>query len=445
MIIEGKCFTVVGAGRSGVAAANVLARRGGDVVLVEANPDAQRPDGLDPRVAFEPGTNRVRPADIAVLSPGIAEVSPVRGQIAVAASETIGEVELFHRLCPAPILAITGTDGKSTVTTMLGAICEASGRPTFVGGNLGNPLCEGLDALTPEHVVVAEISCFQLTTCHQFRPRVAVVTNIAEDHTDYHGSFEGYQAAKRRIWMNMGPADTLIVNADDPYIAQWKLPDAPRVQRFSVGGRPAEARLEGGLLRLLVDGEIVDLMRRDELNLLGLHNVANALAAASAAVAFGIDPQVARRALLAYQPLPHRMALVGSFGGVRWIDDSKATNPNAASAALRAVEGDLVLLAGGSSKDTDFSEFGALVRDKTRAAVLFGQTRHQLAAAIGDEHPLAVVETLGEAVAMAQTIAKPGDTVLLSPACASFDQFKSYAHRGDVFAGLVRALMTPDN
>ncbi|TNF29309.1 MAG: UDP-N-acetylmuramoyl-L-alanine--D-glutamate ligase [Deltaproteobacteria bacterium] len=440
MTVEGVRFTVVGAGRSGLAASNALASRGGDVRLVEARPDAERPAGLDARVAFEAGTNAPRPGDIAVLSPGVPEVSPVRAEIAAVAAEVIGEVELFYRLSPAPILAITGTDGKSTTTTMLGAIAAAANPSTFVGGNLGNPLCEGLDELTASSLVIAEISCFQLTTCVDFRPRVAIVTNIAEDHLNYHGSFAAYQAAKQRVWAEMTGEDTLILNADDPYIAAWERPEAPRIRTFSLTNPDADAYYDGETLWVVRGGRPEALMRRDELALLGRHNVANALAAGLAADAWGIPLATAREALMAYAPLPHRLAPVATIDGVRWVNDSKATNANAAAAGIRAIEAPLILLAGGSEKDADFTGFGALVRERTRAAILFGQTRHRLAEAIGDTHRTIVVETLDEAVAEARALAEPGDTVLLGPACASYDQFQSYGHRGEVFTAMVQAM-----
>jgi len=438
--VEGVSFTVVGAGRSGLAASNALAKRGGDVRLVEARPEAERPEALDGRVAFEAGTNAPRPGDVAVLSPGVPEVSPVRAEVAAVAAEVIGEVELFYRLSPAPVLAITGTDGKSTTTTMLGAIAARSNPSTFVGGNLGNPLCEGLDGLTRGSLVIAEISCFQLTTCVDFRPRVAIVTNIAEDHVNYHGSFAAYQAAKRRVWAKMTGEDTLILNADDPYIAAWERPEAPRIRTFSLGNPDADAYLADGSLWIVRDGRPEALMRRDELPLLGGHNVANALAAALAADAWGIPLATSREALMAYAPLPHRLAPIATVDGVRWVNDSKATNANAAAAGIKAIDAPLILLAGGSDKEADFTAFGALIRERTRAAILFGQTRHALADAIGDSHPRIVVETLDEAVREARALAKPGDTVLLGPACASFDQFKSYGHRGDVFTALVHAM-----
>ena len=446
--VEGRRFSVVGAGKSGLAAANLLARHGGDVLLVEQRTDASRPESLDQRVAFRAGDNEIRAGDVAVLSPGIPEVSPLRAEMASRAAEVIGEIELFYRLLPRsiPVLAITGTDGKSTVTTMLGDIIAASGRPTFVGGNLGNPLCDDLDRLGRDHAVVAEVSCFQLTTCRDFRPQVACVTNIAPDHTDYHGSFAAYQAAKRLIWRAMTEDDVLVVNGDDPHIAGWTLPTRPLIRTFSLVSEDADARVvgAGSEMRLEVrargsSSERLYIMMRDELPLLGRHNVYNALTAAQMAVDFGIAPEVVRRALIAYRPLPHRLAKVGTVDGITFIDDSKATSPNAASAALDAMESPVVMLLGGSSKDADFTGLAALVRARTRAAVCFGATREAIASALGD-HPKAVVETLAEAVAAARDFAKSGDTVLLSPACASFDQFRGYAHRGEVFTELVHTL-----
>lgn len=447
--IRGRAFTVVGAGKSGLAAANLLVERGAERVrLVDDKPDLARPATLDPRVTFVAGTHEVLPDDTAVLSPGIPEVSPVRREIAAVAAESLGEVELFYRLCPAPILAITGTDGKSTVTTMLGDIIRASGRPTFVGGNLGNPLCDGLADLTPAHAVVAEVSCFQLTTCSTFRPRVAVVTNIAEDHLDYHGSFAAYQAAKRLVWRAMTPRDVVVLNADDPHIRAWTLPDpttGPRVRWFSLHDQTADAHLdpEGHLVvRDPVSNGPLYIMIRPELPLLGQHNVQNALAAAQMAVDFGIEPAHVRSALMAYRPLPHRLAPVATVDGVTWVDDSKATNPNAATAGLSAIDGPVVLLLGGSSKDTDFTSFAGVVRARARAVVCFGQTGPTIGRALGADFPHIVVPRLADAVSQAASLARPGDTVLLSPACASFDEFRGYGHRGDVFAELVRARAT---
>jgi len=467
--VRGLPFTVVGAARSGLAAANALARRGADVRLVDAKAALGRPAALDPAAAFEAGTNLPRPGDFAVLSPGIKETSPVRGEVAALAREVLGEIELFYRLAPptVPIAALTGTDGKSTTTTMLGAIVRAAGRRAWVGGNLGNPLCEALaespegppiDAPTPSGavgpgavppVVVAEVSGFQLTTAVHFRPQVAVVTNIAVDHTDYHGGFEAYQAAKRRVFARMVAPDVLVLRGDDPHIATWSLPADLPVRRFAPASReaglrgPLDAYLDAdGALLVTTEAGPERLMGRDELPLLGVHNVANALAAAQAAVALGLPLEAARRGLMGYEPLPHRLRPVATVGGVLWVNDSKATNPNAATAGLQAVaaERPTILLAGGSDKRADFTALGQLIRQRTKAVVFFGQTRDQLARAVGAGHPVTLADDLPAAVAAARALAVPGDAVLLSPACASYDQFRSFEHRGEVFEELVREL-----
>lgn len=435
--IDGQRFTVIGAARSGLAAANHLAAHGGDVLLVDHKGGLERPPGLHPDAAFEAGTNRVRPGDVAIMSPGIPEVSPVRQTIARQASEVMGEMELFARLCPGPLLAVTGTDGKSTVTTMLGQILRAAGRTTFVGGNLGNPLTEDLDAMNATTLAVAEVSCFQLTSCDTFHPTVAVVTNIAVDHVDYHGSFEAYQAAKRRVARQMTPSDALVLNGDDPHIALWQLETEATTLRFSAAGdMEADAYFSEG--SLWVGGAL--LFARDVLPLFGVHNVANALAAALAARAFGVSMAHIHEGLRTYEALPHRLRWVRDFQQVRYINDSKATNPNAASAGLLAMDRPTVLIAGGSDKDADFTAFGQVIRDRSRLVILFGQTQDALADAVGPTHPTHRASNLEEALVLARTHATPGDVVLLSPACASFDQFRSFAHRGEVFESLVGVL-----
>lgn len=434
MDISGRRFTVIGAGRSGISAANLLSRRGGIVRLVDDNIERARPDNLKAEVTYEAGTHTVTRGDVVVLSPGIPEVSPIRGEVARVASEVIGEMELFARLCPCPIIAITGTDGKSTTTTMIGAIMAASGRDTRVGGNLGNPLCDDVDTLRPESIAVAEVSAFQLTTTDSFRPAVAVMTNIAEDHLDYHGGFEPYQAAKRRVWLKMESGDTVIINGDDPRIAEWPLPEGPTIERFTLSDpKRGDAYLEGEALWL---GE-ERLMNREALKLLGDHNVANALSAALACRAMGVERPVIAEALAQYAPLAHRLQPVTRHQGVLWVNDSKATNPNAAMAGIKAITEPLIVLTGGSSKDADFGPLGALLAERAEAVICFGATREAIAEAVGDQERVEVVNTLAEAVSSAALRAREGDTVLLSPACASFDQFRSYAHRGDTFMALV--------
>ena len=458
-------YSVIGAGKSGVAASNLLVSRGHDVVLYEDRADAPRPAGLDARVGYEAGHHDVRLGDVAVLSPGVPEVSPVRAEVAARAAKVIGELELFALSCELPILAVTGTDGKSTTTTMLGDIMAASGRPTIVGGNLGNPLTGEVALLQPGGVVVAEVSCFQLTTCETFCPAVAIVTNIAEDHTDYHGSFGAYQAAKRRVWDAMGPSGAVVLNADDPHIRGWLEggagPQQTPVYWFS--SRESVTSVRGisvdvaAFLRDAVlyvtppGGDATPLMTRPELPLVGDHNVMNALAAAQAAVLAGVEVATCRAALMAYRPLPHRLNPVGTVDGVTWVNDSKATNPNAAMAGVRAISGPLTALVGGSSKDADFGELAALLAGRADRVVCFGQTRDLVAAALHGavlasgasperaRPEVHVVPSMEAAMDLARSLTQGPATVLLAPACASFDAYKGYHHRGEVFEARVRS------
>lgn len=440
MKCAGRRVTVVGAARSGVAAANVLVARGASVTLVDREAGRPRPPRLSGGVQFWSGTDDVPAADLVVLSPGVTEQSPVRALARTRAPEVIGEVELFWRLCPSEpfVVAVTGTDGKSTVTTMLGAVWARAERGHWVGGNLGTPLCELLDAGAPPPYVLAEISAFQLTTCALFRPRVAVVTNIADDHLDYHGTFERYQAAKRRVWAAMRAGDVLVLNADDPHIALWSLPTNVTVRRFSLRDPSADGYVDGEWLWIRRAGAVERWIHRARLPLRGVHNVANALAAGLAASAAGIDLGLVADALGAYRALPHRIETVAVVDEVEWVDDSKATNPHASSAALRAFSRPVVLLAGGAHKGAALAQWSALVREKCRGVVVFGRDRAALRNALSGATQVEAVETLAEAVEVAASLARPGDVALLSPACASLDAYRSYAERGADFASLVR-------
>ena len=301
-------YSVVGAARSGVAAANFLARAGRDVWLSDSKPAdklGKELQGLDPRVRTAFGANEVRPGDVVVLSPGVSPLSPVFAACAKAGRCVVSEVELFAAWHRGPMAAITGTDGKSTTTKLVGDLLAAGGLDPFVGGNIGNALTEALPDLAPERWVVAEVSNAQLiTTAGAFRPRVATVLNIAEDHTSYHGSFEAYQEAKRLVWRNMGASDVLVLNADDPYIPRWTLDARCPVQWFSPAGRPGhDAHFADGA----VWHRHEKLIDWSEFPIPGRHNVENVLAAALLARAAGVGVDTIRDTLRAFRGLAHRM------------------------------------------------------------------------------------------------------------------------------------------
>ncbi|MBM4371208.1 MAG: UDP-N-acetylmuramoyl-L-alanine--D-glutamate ligase [Deltaproteobacteria bacterium] len=441
--LSGLPCSVLGIARSGFAAANWLAAAGADVLASDPRPLAEWPEGLDPRVRVVDGRNEVRPGDLVIISPGIKPSSPAFALAHARGREVWSDLELFGRLCPAPVVAITGTDGKSTTTAMIGEVFRAGGRPPQVGGNIGTAAMGILDSVDPGGVAVLEVSCFQLVHTHTLRPRVAVLTNLAEDHVDYHGSFDAYVDAKRRLLQAMGEGDAVVLNRDDPLLDAWDLP--PGCRRLTFGGAPPPVRRDASWVqdgRIFVqtgDGPEALLALRD-LHVVGGHNVQNAQAAALAGLALGLEPAAVASALCAFPGLEHRMEFVAEHRGVRYYNDSKATNPHAAGAVLEALEGSVVLIAGGSEKGSDFGDLGRLIAARTRAVVLNGQTRARLAAAIPPGHPVQVVEGLEEAVQVAAGLAGPGDMVVLAPACASFDQFRDFEHRGREFKRMVAAL-----
>lgn len=439
-----RSFSVLGAAKSGIAAANVLARLGADVLLSDKKSEhemASLAGQLDARVKLTFGKNEVRPGDIVVISPGIAPHTSAFAEASELGSAVWSEVELFYRLCPAPIVAITGTDGKSTTTELIAHLLRVANPDVRVGGNIGNPLCGELETISSTTLVVAEISCFQLVTIAEFRPYVAVFTNIADDHAYYHGSHEAYQEAKRRLYENMGAGDFLVLNADDAAIASWPIDVPARQIHFS-----RRRAVEGGLYfkndRFVsdVEGSSTVIATRSDLPLPGDHNVENALAALAVTRVFGMEVDRVRAQLRTFRGLPHRIESVGTVDGVLYVNDSKATNPHSVIAALQSVEGSLILLAGGADKNTDFGELADELVGRARLAVLFGETKEKLRQAIAGRVPTQLVHDLREAVQLAHSQATSGETVLLSPACSSFDQFRSFEHRGDCFVEYVREL-----
>ncbi len=468
--LTGASFTVVGLGKSGVSAANALCKRGAEVLAIDDQPAeklAQSLAALDKRVVAQVGLGGVGPigrrGDIFVVSPGLMPHTPRYQGIAALATAVVSEVELFYRLDRAanhgaghPIAAITGTDGKTTTTLWVAHLLREAGRTVVVGGNIGDPLCDFLDTMGPDDVVVAEISGFQLYACSLFRPRVAVVTNVAEDHMDWFGGdFAAYVAQKVAVGRAMGMGDTFLVNGDDPDLAPHRQAQAARslnFQAFSIHHVPdvglgfdgerliwslaPDARVELGWFS--------ELGRLGKAPIIGVHNVENALAACGLAIGLGVPLAAIRRGLQTFSLPSHRLEPAGSIGQVRFVDDSKATNPHAAIAGLEAIAlkpGEkLVWIGGGSEKDSDFAQLGDVVGQRAACALLIGQTAERIARTLPESLPVERCNSMQEAVARGLQLASPGGVVLLSPACASFDMFKSYAHRGDVFQEAVTAL-----
>jgi UDP-N-acetylmuramoylalanine--D-glutamate ligase len=457
---------VIGLGVTGEAVARRLAADGA-VTVVDDQPGsarfAERAAGLAAlgvTVVGAPAPEQlaelVAGADLIVPSPGVPEAHPVYGLAGRAGVPLRSEIELAGVAAArrgVPLVAVTGTNGKTTVTTLVAEMLGAGGRRAVAAGNIGRPL---LDAVHDDvDVVVAEVSSFQLRFTETFRPRVAVLLNVAEDHLDWHPSFKDYVAAKARIFASQADDDLLVFNADDEAVADVarsaparsvaftvQAGDGPRPGRGSAPpGPPGSARfpvwrLEGGLLRP-PDGTA--LVPASALARHSPHDIANALAAAAAAADLGVADEALRRVLGSFSGLPHRVTPVGQSGGVTFVDDSKATNPHAALAALAGFES-VVLLAGGRNKGLDL---GVLRREarRIRAVVAMGEAADEVAGCFAGLRPVRRAGSMAEAVRLGAELAEPGDTVLLSPACASFDWYSGYAARGDDFAHEVHALL----
>lgn len=425
---------VVGLAASGQGAARLLAAQG---YLVRANDRASAEE-----LALPPGSELVlgghplealEGVSLVVVSPGVPWQLPLLEEARRQGLEVIAEVELAWRsLATVPLVGVTGSNGKSTVTAMLGAILEGAGLRTGVGGNIGRAASQ-LALEGGWQALVLELSSFQLEGCTTLRPRVGVFLNLSQDHLDRHPDMAAYLAAKARLFACQGSNDWAILNADDPAVRPLATPG--KAATFSLHDPHADAHLAGE--RLVVDG--VTLMRRPDLPLLGDHNVANALAAALAATRFGVATTVIAETLAAFPGLPHRHRLVAQARGVRWVDDSKGTNVGATAAGLAGYPaGTIHLILGGLGKGQDFTPLREAVAGRVARAYLIGAAAAEIAAVLADVVPVEECGTLENAVRRAATLARPGDTVLLSPACASFDQFRDYAHRGDEFARLAR-------
>jgi UDP-N-acetylmuramoylalanine--D-glutamate ligase len=433
---------VVGAGKSGVAAANFLAAEGERVVLADSKAEPSLPYELDERVtrAFGEQDENALLDGIAeiVVSPGVPLNVPLLTRAAIRSIPVIGEIELAYRYLQGPIIAITGSNGKSTTTALIGEILKVAGRQPIVAGNIGEPLIRALDRERPRTYVL-ELSSFQLETVDRFRAHVALLLNVTPDHMDRYPSFDSYSSAKYRIFRNQETSDTAIVNASDRREAPRD--SIPRVWRFSSqeAVEPG-AYLDGNQLVITVEGA-ERRMPRASLKLEGEANVENALAAWLAARAVGVDDVDVQIAFGSFAGLPHRMVFVREVGGVRYVNDSKGTNVDA---TLKSLEGfdpsSVILILGGKDKAGEFERMRDLVQSKARAILTIGKAADRIAEALDGTTEIVAANDMAGAVKWARENAKSGETVLLSPACASFDQYRNFEHRGEHFEQLVRNL-----
>ena len=455
MELSGKKVLVVGAGRSGVAAARFLAARGATVALGDRKALGEWTDearalkaegvGLLPG---EPPMWLMDQIQLVVLSPGVpTKAIPVR-YCERAGAEVVGEVELAARFLKGRLVAITGTNGKTTTTTLVGELLKGAGLPTQVGGNIGTPLVSLVESSREDGWTVAEVSSYQLETIREFRPAVAAVLNLMPDHMDRYESLTDYAAAKHNVFRNQTAEDVAVLNADDTVVASWAAGLSAHTVMFS-----ARRELEEGLFlrgRELVSrsqGAERVLVTRDEIRLRGLHNVENVLAALACGLACGASPDAMRETVRNFRPVEHRLEFVGEVGGVEFYNDSKATNVDAAVKAFEAfadVEGRIVLILGGRGKRAPYAPLAPLAAEKARALVLVGEDADRIESELKDYAPIVRAADMADAVRRAHEAARPGDIVLLAPACASFDMFDSYEHRGRVFKEAVGELRIAD-
>jgi UDP-N-acetylmuramoylalanine--D-glutamate ligase len=446
--LAGKTVVVVGLARSGIAAAEFLAGRGARVVATDGKAEGElEPEAVKLRekgMRLEAGGHReetFRQADLVVVSPGVPWHARELEVARAAGVPVIGELELGCRFLKGSVVAVTGTKGKSTTTAAIGAMLRERGGDVRVGGNIGTAVTGLVEGSTDRTTFVLEVSSFQLEAADTFHPQVAVFLNLSADHLDRHGSFEEYAQAKARVFARQGADDWAVVNADDPGVLALAARARARRLPFSPAGVAGDgAFFAEGQARLRRGGVEETLFRRDEVRLPGAHLAVDLLAAASAARLCGAPPEAIARAVRAFRGVEHVLEHVADVGGVAFFNDSKATNVDAARKSLESFDTPLVVIVGGRYKGGDFADLAPALAGRGRAVMAIGETRERVARALSATVPVVACDSLRAAVEGGFARARPGDTVLLAPACSSFDMFRDYAERGRAFKEEVRRL-----
>lgn len=445
--LEGKRVLVMGLARTGVVVSLFGAGYGAAITAIDEKSESElaeasarlRAAGVrlvlgahDPAIFLD--------QDLIVLSPGVPANLP---QIEAARSRGIpvwSEIELAWRFLRGKLVAITGSNGKTTTTSLVAHILKTAQIRTLVGGNIGLPLLALVESSTDSTVTVAEISSFQLETIDKFRPEIGVLLNLTPDHLDRHASFDAYASAKLRMFENQREGDSAILNADDPEVAR-RMPSRPHVYWFSRQKRVASgAFMRDGQIIFRAEGDEIPLLQRDDIPLRGEHNVENVLAACAAAYLAGADPVAISAGVKTFRAVEHRLEFIAEIRGVSFYNDSKATNVDASLKAVEAFPGPLIVILGGKDKGAPYAPLREPLRQRARLAVLIGAAAEKIRSELEGSVPIANADTLERAVHVAMDSAQPGDTVLLAPACASFDQFENYEHRGRAFKDLVAQL-----
>lgn len=447
MDLQGKKVVVIGMGKTGIASAQFLGGRGARVVVTDEKSADQWPEDfatINGELWLTLGDytpSVVTDADLIIPSPGVPPHNALLKEALRRNIPILSEIELAHRFIQVPIIAVTGTNGKTTTTTLLGEIMNAAGKRTWVGGNIGNPLIAFAQGRFPADYVVAEISSFQLQWIQTFRPHVAVLLNITRDHTDYHGSFSDYVSVKSRIFANQTENDFAVIDAEDGQRTEITTRIQSRIIRFS----SRDVLQEGACVQ---DENIVlnlpelktETYPLSMINLPGAHNRENVMAAVAAARLCGCSREIIVSAVQSFRGLPHRIEFVTEKNSVKFYDDSKGTNVGSVQRALETFSQPIILLMGGRDKEGDFESLKSLLTQKAKKIILFGEARDRIESLIGRDVPLMKEAKMKDAVLRAYREAQPGDVVLLSPGCASFDEFANYKERGNFFKEIVRGL-----
>jgi UDP-N-acetylmuramoylalanine--D-glutamate ligase len=445
--LKGKKVLVVGLGKSGLAAALFLRHQGAQVTVSDVRSAEslakEIPALLDEGIMVEAGGHGLltfRRQDLIVVSPGVPLSTPELVQARAFGRPVIGELELAARFLKGQILAITGSNGKTTTTAIAGEILNEGGLATLVGGNIGVPVVSLIEQSTDDTWSVLEVSSFQLESTEEFRPRISVILNITPDHLDRHGSFEAYARAKERIFARQTEDDSVVLNADNARAAEAASRSLAKVYWFSIENsvRQGSWVADGYVVyRAAPDAEIERVMPLAKIPLKGEHNVENVLAAVTAARLAGVSVDSIARAVEKFQAVEHRLEFVATVHGVEYFNDSKATNVDATAKAVAAFSNGIHLILGGKDKGSDYTTLSQLLRERVRAIYTIGTAAEKIESQLRGVVSIHSCETLDIAVARAAEAARPGEVVLLAPACSSFDQFENYEHRGRVFKDLV--------
>ncbi len=445
MNLSGQKVIIIGLGKTGIAAARFLYERGAQIILTDEKPLSELEQALSVLGQIrnqveirDYNPDIIEDADMIIPSPGVPPFNPLLKRAAEKGIPVLSEIEVASRLIRKPIVAITGTNGKTTVTTLIGEILKHAGKKVFVGGNIGNPLIGCVDNESDLDFIVAEVSSFQLEWTQTFKPYVAILLNTTCDHIDYHGTFAAYRSAKEKAFANQKDGDLAILNGDEPESIFLSDRIQAEVKYFSTKSQPANGICLQGSLLHNNDSGISETYPLDMIKIPGIHNIENVMSAILAVRKCGCQPQQIIDAVSQFNGVSHRIEFAGEKRGIRFYDDSKGTNVGAVVRAIESFSDPVILLLGGRDKGGDFDSLVPLIRERIKKLVVFGEARERIHLLTGGVVETEIAKDLKEAFSVACRDAVSGDVVLLSPGCASFDEFANYAERGRFFKQLVR-------